>query len=139
MSFEEKGTWAYTIAVLIVAGIYFASVLGQVGEVPVSEIDYVWPMIAAIIATIVATIIGYIVIAISAPGEADNSDQRDKDINRYGQSIGYTVLGLLMLLPLVLAIAEIEQFWIANSIFLASVVAGTTTSIVKILAYRRGF
>lgn len=139
MSFEEKGTWAYTIVVLIVSGVYFASVLGHVGEVPVSEIEYVRPMITAIIATIVATIVGYIVVAISAPSEADKKDERDKNINRFGQSVGYSMLGLLNLLPLGLAMAEFEQFWIANAIFLAGVVAGTITSIVKIVAYRRGF
>ena len=139
MSFEEKGTWAYTIVVLVVSGVYFASVLSQVGDTPVNEIAYVRPMITAIIATIVATIVGYIAVAISAPSEADKKDQRDKDINRYGQSVGYSVLGLLNLLPLGLAMAEFEPFWIANAIFLVGVVAGTITSIVKIIAYRRGF
>ena len=139
MSFEEKGTWAYTIVVLIVSGVYFASVLGQVGEIPVSEIEYVRPMITAIIATIIATIVAYIMVAISAPSEADKKDERDKNINRFGQSVGYSVLGLLNLLPLGLAMAEFEQFWIANAIFLVGVAAGTMTSIVKITAYRRGF
>ena len=139
MSFEEKGTWAYTIVVLVVAAVYFASVLGPVGEVPVSEIEYVRPMIRAIIVTIVVTILAYILVAMSAPSEADKKDQRDKDINRFGQSIGYSVLGLLNLLPLGLAMAEFEQFWIANAIFLVGVVTGTIVSIMKIIAYRRGF
>ncbi|MCH7610942.1 MAG: hypothetical protein IIB10_09715 [Chloroflexi bacterium] len=139
MSFEEKGRWAYMIVVLIVSAVYFAGVLGQVGVIPVSEIGYVRPMITAIIATIVATIVAYIVVAISAPSEADKKDERDKNINRFGESIGYSVLGLLILLPLGLAMAEFEPFWIANAIYLAGVLAATISSIVKIVAYRRGF
>ncbi len=139
MSFEEKGTWAYMIVVLIVSGVYFASVLGQVGGIPVSEIEYVRPLITAIIATIIATIVAYIVVAISAPSEADKKDERDKNINRFGESVGYSVLGLFILLPLGLAMARFEQFWIAQAIFLAGVVAATISSVVKIVAYRRGF
>ena len=139
MSFEEKGSWAYMIVVLIVSGVYFASVLGQVGVIPVSEIEYVRSMITAIIATIVATIVAYIVVAISVSSEADKKDERDKNINRFGESIGYSVLGLLILLPLGLAMAEFEPFWIANAIYLAGALAATISSIVKIVAYRRGF
>ena len=123
------------IVVLIVSAVYFAGVLGQVGVIPVSEIEYVRPMITVIIATIVA----YIVVAISAPSEADKKDERDKNINRFGESIGYSVLGLLILLPLGLAMAEFDPFWIANAIYLAGVLAATISSIVKIVAYRRGF
>jgi uncharacterized membrane protein len=92
MSFEEKGSWAYMTVVLIVSGVYFAIVLGQVGETPVSEIQYVRPMIIAIIATILATIAGYILAAISAPSEADRKDERDKSIHRYGDRSGSTCL-----------------------------------------------
>ncbi|MCH8877706.1 MAG: hypothetical protein IIA89_12925 [Chloroflexi bacterium] len=139
MSFEEKGRWAYMIVVLLVSAVYFTGVLGQVGVIPVSEIEYVRPMITAILATIVATIAAYIAVAISAPSEADKKDERDKNINRFGESIGYSVLGLLILLPLGLAMAEFEPFWIANAIYLAGALAATISSIVKIVAYRRGF
>ena len=138
MSFEEKGTWAYMIVVLVVSGIYFASVLSQVGQVSVDEIKYIRPLITAIIATIVATIAGYIVAAISAPSEAEKKDERDKYIHRFGESVGYTALGVMNLLPLGLAMAEFQQFWIANAIFLAGVVAATVSSIFKIVAYHRG-
>lgn len=139
MTFEEKGRWAYLIAVLAVSAVYLAGVLGQVGTRPVSEIEYVRPMITAYVVIIVATIAGYIVAAASAPDQADKQDERDRDINRYGEAVGFSVLGLMNLLPLGLAMAEFEPFWIAHAIFLAGVVASTVSSIVKIVAYRRGF
>ena len=138
MSFEEKGTWGYMIVLMVVSGLYFAVVLGQVGEMPVSEIAYIVPMVSAIVLTVLATIAAYILAAISAPSEADKKDERDKSIHRYGESVGFNVLGLMNLVPLGLAMAEAEQFWIANAIFLAGVLAGIVSSIVKIAAYRRG-
>lgn len=139
MAFEEKGTWAYLIVVVVVTGVYFASVLTQVGETPVSEIEYVRPLITAIVVSIVATIAGYVLAAISAPQEADRKDERDRSIDRYGNSVGFSALGIMNLLPLGLAIAEVEPFWIANAIFLAGAVSAVVASIAKILAYRRGF
>ena len=34
--------------------------------------------------------------------------------------------------------ADVEQFWIANSLYLAFVLAAITSAVVKIVAYRRG-
>ena len=138
MSFEEKGTWGYMIVLLVVSGIYFAVVLGQVGEVPVGEIPYILPLVSAIILTIVATIAAYILAAISAPSEADTKDERDRSIHRYGESVGFSVLGFMNLVPLGLAMAKYDTFWIANAIFFGGVVAGVVSSIVKLVAYRRG-
>jgi uncharacterized membrane protein len=138
MSFEEKGTWGYMTVLLVVSGLYFAVVLGQVGDMPVSEIAYIVPMVSAIVVTIFATIAAYILAAISAPSEADKKDERDKSIHRYGESVGFSVLSLMILVPLGLAMAEFEQFWIANAIFLAGVIAGIVSSTFKIVAYRRG-
>jgi hypothetical protein len=65
-------------------------------------------------------------------------DERDKSIHRYGESVGFNVLSFMNLIPLGLAMAKFETFWIANAIFLGGVVAGVVSSIVKIVAYRRG-
>ena len=46
---------------------------------------------------------------------------------------------VVAIVPLDLAMAEIEQFWIANALYLAFVLAALASSIVKIVAYRRGF
>jgi hypothetical protein len=34
---------------------------------------------------------------------------------------------------------EVEHFWIGNALFLAGFIASFTSSVVKILAYRRAF
>ncbi len=139
MSFEEKSTWIYAVATVIVPGFYFANILGQLQSMPVSEISYQESMLRTVAVAIALLIVAHVAVAIAAPREADKSDQRDKEINRYGEYIGSFVLYGGGLIALGMALAEFEYFWIANAIFSVFVLAGLTTSAVKIVAYRRGF
>lgn len=139
MSFEEKSTWIYLGVALAVAGLYFATVLGQLPHTAAGDIAYQVPLLVAIGAAIVLTIVAHIVTAIAAPDDAGKRDQRDKDINRYGEYIGGIVASVGVVVPLILAMAEVEHFWIANTIYLALVLSAIVGSIVKIVAYRRGF
>jgi hypothetical protein len=138
MSFEEKSTWIYAVIAAALPVIYFATVLGQLPRTAAADIEFQVPLVAAIGAAIVLSIVAHIVIAIAAPDDAGKRDQRDKDINRYGEYIGGIVLGVAAVLPLILALAEVDHFWIANAIYLAFILSAVTGSIVKIVAYRRG-
>lgn len=139
MSFEEKSTWIYLGVAVAVAGLYFAIVLGQLPQTAAGEIAYQVPLLVAIGGSIVLTIAAHIVAAMAAPDDAGKRDQRDKDINRYGEYIGGVVASVGVVVPLILAMTEVEHFWIANTIYLALVVSAIVGSIVKIVAYRRGF
>ena len=139
MSFEEKSAWIYALIVVVVAAIYFTLVLGQLPRSAASDIDYQVPLLATIGGSILLTIAAHIVIAIAAPDDAGKRDQRDKDINRYGEYVGGIVLSVAAVVPLILAMTEADHFWIANTIYLALIVSATVGSIVKIVAYRRGF
>jgi hypothetical protein len=138
MSFEEKGTWMFALIAVVLAVIYFAIVLGQLPQTAAGDIAFQVPLLVAIGATIGLSIAGYIVIAIAAPGDAGKRDQRDKDINRYGEYVGGIVLGAAMVLPLGLALAKVDHFWIASMIYLAFVLSATVGSLVKVVAYRQG-
>jgi uncharacterized BrkB/YihY/UPF0761 family membrane protein len=96
-------------------------------------------MLLTIGVAIALAIVAHIVVAIASPREADKSDERDTNINRFGEYIGSFVLYTGMLVALGLALAEFEQFWIANTIYSTFIAAALTTSAVKIVAYRRGF
>jgi len=139
MSSEEKRSWIYAVVAVGVAAIYFATVLGKVPGTDVATIAYVWPMLIAIGVAIGANIVLNIVAAIAAPKDAGKKDERDKQINRLGEYVGFYVMSLGALVPLGLAMAKAEQFWIANALYLAFVLAALASSIVKIVAYRRGF
>ncbi len=139
MSFEEKNTWVYGLSALIGGLAYFVVVGLQVGSTPVGEIDYVGPMIVAIVVAIVGSIVAIVAISIAAPSEADKRDERDRQVNARGDQVGFYVMSSLAIVPLGLAFAEAEPFWIANTLYGAFVLTAVVSSLVKIAAYRRGF
>ena len=139
MSWEEKRNWIYLFIVAATYLGYVAIIVGRAEETPITEVAYAWPMIGSIVASIVAAIVGAIVAAITSPRDADKRDERDEHIHRHGEVVGVPVLCVGVLGALVLTMAEAEHFWIGNAIYLAMVVSALVTTIVKLIAYRRGF
>ena len=64
---------------------------------------------------------------------------RDRDIDRFGEYVGGTILGIGMAVPFLLAIAEADYFWIANSMYFVFALAAIVGTTIKLIAYRRGF
>lgn len=139
MSSEEKRTWISALVGVVVPVVYLAVVLSRVPGADVAGIAYVGPMLASIGIGIVAAIVLSIVAAIASPGEADRTDERDREINRRGEYVGFYVMSIAAIVPLVLAMAEVEQFWIAHALYLAFVLAALASAVAKIVAYRRGW
>ena len=139
MSFEEKSTWLYGLITAIVPTVYFVTMLGRIRGTPVADVDYVGPMVTAIVIAIVVNIVGTIAVAIASPKDADKSDERDKSINRFGDYWAYYVLSAGVAGALILTFLELDYFWIANAIYLAFVLASITSVTLKLFAYRRGF
>jgi hypothetical protein len=138
MSFEEKGNWVYLVVSVVTYVAYLSAILGRAQDVPLTDVPYVSTMLWTIGIAIALSILGNVVVAISKPSEADKSDVRDKDINRFGEYVGGVVLAVGMLAPFVLALTESDYFWIANAMYLAFVLSAFTSSVVKVVAYRRG-
>jgi hypothetical protein len=159
MTFDERRTWVEAIITVLVPGWYFLSVLPQASRTPVGEIEYQWLLgvsVVIVIATIIGgtiatTIAAYVanevsgarhdaspIVTSKAAAAIDRSDERDAAIGRFGTQVGGVVLGLAVLVPLGLAMAEREQFWIANSLYAALVLSSLASSVVKLVAYRRG-
>jgi hypothetical protein len=158
MPLEEKFTWVSLVVGILVPIVYFATVLGQVGETPVEEIAYQRPLliaigasIALIIAGSIATAIGTAVVTaigaeITGNGSAeeslegfDRSDERDASISRRGDLIGFYASSVVLVGVLAITMLEYDYFWIANGLYLAFVISTVVAGIVKVLAYRRGF
>src|SRR5918999_2575714 len=138
MSFGEKGNWLYVIVTAATFAVYAVIVLGRAGDVPLPDVTYVSTMLWAIGIGVGLNILGSIGIAISKPNEADTTDERDRSIDRLGEYVGGIVLGIGMIGPLALALADADSFWIANAIFAVFVLSAIVSSIVKIVGYRRG-
>ena len=139
MSFEEKNTWVYALVSVGAFAAYLVTILGRAQGIPVSEVPYVGAMLWSIGAAIVASIVGRIVIAVAWPRDADRTDQRDKEIYRFGEYVGQWLVVIGAAVALLLAMAEVDHFWIANELYLAFVLAALLSSAAKLVAYRRGF
>jgi hypothetical protein len=139
MSFEEKGTW---VSVLVTVGAYVAYliiVLGRADGTPLTEVSYVSTLLWTIGIAIALQILGRIAVAVAKPSEADKSDVRDKQINRFGDYIGQSLVLVGALGALILAMVEADYFWIANELYLSFVLSGILAAVAKLIAYRRGF
>ena len=139
MSFEEKNTWVYALVSVVAFAAYLVTILGRAQGIPVSEVPYVGAMLWSIGAAIVASIVGRIVIAVVWPRDADRTDQRDKEIYRFGEYVGQWLVVIGAAVALLLAMAEVDHFWIANELYLVFVLAALLSSAAKLVAYRRGF
>ncbi|PSL55532.1 hypothetical protein B0I31_105498 [Saccharothrix carnea] len=139
MSYEEKGVWvSLVVGVLVYLG-YMVVVLGRMGDGPVAEVAYVAPMLWSIGISVGLAVVGRIVVEIARPSERQRADARDRDINRFGDHVAGGVLGVGMVLPFGLALAEAPHFWIANAIYAVFSVWAVFGAAVKLVAYRRGF
>ena len=139
MSFNEKSTWIIAITTFGAYVAYVALVLGGADHIPLTEVPYASPLLWTISAMVVVAIIALIVTVIASPKDADNEDQRDREINRLGEYKGQWLVTVGAVTALGMAALELDHFWIANVLYLALVLSTLLAAAIKIVAYRRGF
>lgn len=135
MPYGEKHTWAYLTTAVTVPVVYTVYMLTRLAETPAADIAFQRPLIIAVIASIVMNMF----VAPMPRKGIDRRDQRDTDINRRGEHIGFFVLAFAMLGPFALAMTEADHFWIANAMYLVYVLNAVTSSTVKLVLYHRGW
>ena len=136
MTFLEKTNWVALVVAVPTLLVYAVLVVPQLLAMPLAEVSWVPPMILAIVAFVIANILGNIAAAAINPREATIEDERDREIDRYGERIGNWVIAAGGITALVLAMAMANQFWIANAIFLGGIAGSVVSAVVKISAYR---
>lgn len=128
---EERGAWIYLAVALVVPVGYFAYVFS-------TDRGYVVPLLVATGVAIVANIVLTIVAAVLRPQDHGPKDERDRQIDRAAGRVGFSVMSLAALVPLVLAVLEVAHFWIAQSLYLAFVLSAVGQAVTRIVGYRRG-
>ena len=114
MSSEERGQWVYVVVIVVTYGAYLVITLGQLGQTAPADIDYVPTMLwsigigiaLAIVGRIVVEIVGGISAEIAGHDAGHDADVRDRDVGRFGEYVAGTVLGVGMIVPFVLTLAE---------------------------------
>lgn len=139
VAFQEKRAWILAVVTVGAYATYLAIVLGRAGDTPLAEVPYVATMLLTIGAAILAAIVSEIVVAGFAPEGANEKDQRDREIGRFGEHIGQSFVVIGGVAALLMAMAETDHFWIANAVYLAFALSAVLGSVARIFAYRRGF
>jgi len=139
MSYEEKGQVVYLGVTTTAYAAYLVLILQQLSTTPLNEVNYQPILLATVVVAIVASIVGRIAVEVIRPSDTQREDVRDRDIGRFGEYVAGLVLGIGMVVPFILAIAEADYFWIANAMYLVFVLQAIVGAIIKLVAYRRGF
>lgn len=138
MPFEEKSAWVMGVLAVGTYTGYLVVILGRAGNA-LAEVPYEAALLWALGISIAASIVIHMLIAMFGPKDARKKDQRDREINRFGEHIGQSFVVIGGVAALGMAMAEMDYFWIANAVYLAFVLSAILGSAAKIVAYRRGF
>jgi hypothetical protein len=139
VTFSEKSNWVVLAVAVPVLLVYASLVVPQLLAVPVDEVDWVPPMVFAVVGFVIANVLGNVVAAASNPADAERHDQRDTQIRLYGVRIGSWLIIAGASVALVLTMLEAPYFWIGNALFAGGMAASITSSIAEIAAYRGTF
>lgn len=138
MSYEEKGSWVYVLVVTGTCVAYGAMIVGRADGGALSDVAYRAPMLWSMGAGMGLAIVGRIALEVVRPSETYRADVRDKEIGRFGEYVGGTVLAMGMLVPFALTLTAAAHFWIANTMFAAFALATVVGAAARLVAYRRG-
>ena len=138
MSYEEKGTWVYLVTSAGAYAVYLAIIVGRLTNTPAAEVTYVSVLLWTAGASIVASIVGRTLVETVSPSDSRRGDVRDRDVSRSGEYASRWFLVAGAAAALVMAMAKVDYFWIANVIYLGFVLWAVAGSALKLIAYRRG-
>lgn len=138
VSSEERSTWIVGFCLVVVFGWYFARIFTEAASTPVDRIAYQGLLGFMVVVFVAVVAAGHIALAVIARNSGGH-DERDRIIGRFGEYVGGYVLGAGMIAVLVMAIAEVNYFWIAHVALGIMVASELVTTVTKLAAYRRGF
>ena len=139
MSYEERNVWVMFVVSVLAYAVYVVVVLTRAQDVPLTEVAYVGPLLWSIGGAIVVSILASIAVGLANRRDGHMTDQRDKEINRVGERTGQSFVVIGALAAMVLALLEVDWFWIANVLYLCFVLSAVISSMTKLAAYRQDF
>ncbi len=143
MTYVERTTWSQLIASVLGMAVYLVLVVPQLFTTPVGDIAWVWPMVGTIVGAIVLSIVLNIVWGIVAgmrdPDTEHTADQRDREIEWFGERVGQSFLAIGGIAALILTMVEADWFWIGNALFVGFFLSAALGGAARLGAYREGF
>jgi drug/metabolite transporter (DMT)-like permease len=138
MTYEERTTWAQLLVAIVGTLAYVVIVLGKADGGPLIDVAYQSTLLWVIGLSIVASILLSITFSILSGERSFRSDQRDKEISAFGTRMGQAWIVIGALAAMLMAMAEWDWFWIANSIYFGFAIGSIFECVAKVVAYRRG-
>lgn len=141
MPIAQKRAWAMMIASTLAYVVYVVLIVTNLQD-PIADTPYVAALLATVGASVVLTVVAEIGFAISTRREgraALRTDERDREIDRFGDHVGQAFVVIGAIAALVMAMLQWPYFWIANAVYLAFVLSAVMGSAARLAAYRESF
>ncbi|MDI9888733.1 hypothetical protein QMZ92_31375 [Streptomyces sp. HNM0645] len=126
------------VAAIAAYATYLAVVLGRADGAAPAAAPYASAPLRSVGTAIAVAIALHVAIAPASPGEAGPKGERDREIAGFGELTGQSFVVLGGVAALVLAMAEADHFWIANTVCPAFVLSAVLGSVAR-TGYRWGF
>ena len=138
ISFTEGVLYAGLALSLASILAYVAIVLTRIftDDVSITKVAWQGPMLLVVAIGGGLYGIGYGVARLVHKGKVE--DARDKEIERYGESINGGLVGLTVFVSIILLALDVEPFWVAHNLFLGSWFASFVSTAGRVAAYREG-
>jgi hypothetical protein len=107
-------------------------------DTPLVDVAYAAPLLVLLGAGIAAMIGVHLVLGLRAGEEGRHPDVRDREIEHFGERIGQSFLVIGAVAALLMALADWDTFWIANTIVLGFFFSAVLDLTARLVAYRRG-
>ena len=139
MSFRDKSALVTIVALLIASAVYVVSLVSAAGGKPLVDVAYQPYLIGFVIVLVIVSVVGQIAVAVRSPKEATAPrDERERLITWRAGSVSAYVLEVGAFLAIALAMAQVDWFWIANTVLALWVLAEIVDGGVQLSLSRRG-
>ena len=115
-----------------------AIIVGRVHGTPVAQVPYASVLLWTTGASILISVVVRTALETARPSETRRADVRDRDIARFGEYASRWCIIIGATAGLFMAVRRVDQFWIANVIYLGFVLWAVVGSVIRLVAYRRG-
>ena len=142
MPIGQQRAWVMMVCSALAYAVYVVLVVTRIDGGPIADTPYIAPLLWTVAGSVAATVLAEIVIAAASGRQsrtAIRTDERDREIDRFGEHVGQAFIVIGAIAALILAMLEWGYFWIANVIYLAFVLSAVLGSAARLAAYRRSF
>jgi hypothetical protein len=139
MTHEEKRAWIRLVVAVLGYSAYVAVTVSRANGRSLPDVPYASTLLWTVGAAIVASIVAEAGLAIVVPGASRAKDVRDREIGRLGDHVGQSFVVIGAVAAMLMAMADWDQFWIANVIYLCFVLSAILGGTTKVIVYRNRF